>query len=279
MSGYLQRLISSAQAPRAAIRPVVGSLFSNSMYPGSAEGFQAVEETVATRQPAQPEFLATPVPRPPRGLQPEPESHPARRETSHVEPHAQASQAVACESSDEDFQAKEESVVSGQPGGPSPVSETRTSFTTLVTEVPRDTRPALETSDEGDPRVKHIAGSDEGDPRVKHIASAELPLERPDQQVIRQKTYRPLVAEGLRPSNARAFQNWSSLASDGQRIEKADLPRRVAQPERETDEIQIHIGKIEVAAVPPAPARPAAQPLRKSLRLDEYLRRGRERAL
>lgn len=43
---------------------------------------------------------------------------------------------------------------------------------------------------------------------------------------------------------------------------------------REPDEIQIHIGRIEVIAVPPAPAPPAPQkPRRGAPSLDEYLRR------
>jgi len=49
----------------------------------------------------------------------------------------------------------------------------------------------------------------------------------------------------------------------------ASPPPRPAQPE----EIQIHIGRIEVLAVPQAVSRPAAAPARKGLSLDEYLSR------
>jgi hypothetical protein len=44
------------------------------------------------------------------------------------------------------------------------------------------------------------------------------------------------------------------------------------------DEIQIHIGRIEVTAMPPAAPRPVAAPVRKTQTLDEYLRRGNGRA-
>ena len=44
----------------------------------------------------------------------------------------------------------------------------------------------------------------------------------------------------------------------------------------EPDEIQIHIGRIEVTAVPPAPPRAAFKPVRKGMSLDDYLR-GRNR--
>jgi hypothetical protein len=50
--------------------------------------------------------------------------------------------------------------------------------------------------------------------------------------------------------------------------------RRADPAQREPDEIQIHIGRIEVIAAAPAPARPAQpQPRRGSFSLDEYLRR------
>lgn len=51
-----------------------------------------------------------------------------------------------------------------------------------------------------------------------------------------------------------------------------------ASPGSDGDEIHIHIGRVEVAAVSPPPARPApAAASRKSLNLEEYLRRGNRR--
>jgi hypothetical protein len=44
-------------------------------------------------------------------------------------------------------------------------------------------------------------------------------------------------------------------------------------PQPRADEIEIHIGRIEVVAAPPAPPRPAVTPQRKSLSLDDYLSR------
>jgi len=61
--------------------------------------------------------------------------------------------------------------------------------------------------------------------------------------------------------------------------ERQAIPRRMTPPpEREPNEIEINIGRIEVTAVPPLAVRPAAPPRRKSLNLDEYLKRGRGRA-
>jgi len=51
----------------------------------------------------------------------------------------------------------------------------------------------------------------------------------------------------------------------------ATPPARAATPQGE--DIQIHIGRIEVLAVPQAAPRPAVAPVRKGLSLDEYLTR------
>jgi len=57
-------------------------------------------------------------------------------------------------------------------------------------------------------------------------------------------------------------------------------PESAAPSQREPDEIQIHIGRIEVSAVQqPAPAPEAVRNSRKSPSLDEYLRRRDRRAL
>jgi hypothetical protein len=52
--------------------------------------------------------------------------------------------------------------------------------------------------------------------------------------------------------------------------------RAEPQPRREPDEIQIHIGRIEVIAAAPAPRAAAAQGRPKATPLEEYLR-GRDR--
>jgi hypothetical protein len=69
-----------------------------------------------------------------------------------------------------------------------------------------------------------------------------------------------------RPSNGRAS------AANGAGA------RRAGQSAHEPDEITIHIGRIEVAAVPQPVVRPAAAPARRSISLDEYLKRGNGRA-
>lgn len=54
----------------------------------------------------------------------------------------------------------------------------------------------------------------------------------------------------------------------------ADSTRHTASPSRPSDEIEIHIGRIEVTAVHPTPMRTApAKPPRRAPSLDDYLKR------
>jgi hypothetical protein len=108
----------------------------------------------------------------------------------------------------------------------------------------------------------------EGGLKEKTIESAGPLLERTQQRVVLHAPYRPVVADNLVYPDVKPFRSLAPLSPE---MHKADK----AQRGREADEIQIHIGRIEVTAVPPAPARPAALPVRKSVKLEEYLKRGR----
>ena len=247
MSGYLQRLVSSVRTPGTGIRPVLGSLYAHSPYYGTAEGLHEVDETLVSRQP---DVIATPSPTP-------------RREDSHLEPRVAIWPTAVSGSNDEALQGIQGSALGGQSEGPKPATETPASFTALVAETHGEQRPAREADFTSGPAIR----LSEGDVR---------PLEGPSQQLICREPYRPLVPEGLRPAEAAFLRNSSPRSPDRGRIERTGPARHSAPAERYADDIQIHIGRIEVTAVPPAPTRPAVPPVRKSLRLDEYLRRGRE---
>ena len=249
MSGYLQRLVSSVRTPGTAIRPVLGSLYSYSPNYGTAEGLHEVGETVESRQP---DVIATPSPSP-------------GREDGRLEPRGTLRPTAVSGSIDEAPQGIQGSAFSGQPEGPIPASEARSSFTARVAETHGEQRPALEAGFTSGPAAKLR----EGDVR---------PLEGPLQQLFRQGRYSPLVTEGFRPSEAAFVRNSSPLSPERGRIERTGPARHSAPAERSADDIEIHIGRIEVMAVPPAPPRQTVPPVRKSLRLDEYLRRGREGA-
>jgi hypothetical protein len=83
------------------------------------------------------------------------------------------------------------------------------------------------------------------------------------------------------PNSDQPVQPASGLRSAakiaaGRRLAQQQQARERA--EQHGDEIQIHIGRIEVIAMPPPAPRPIPVPVRKSQTLDEYLRRGSGRA-
>jgi hypothetical protein len=91
-----------------------------------------------------------------------------------------------------------------------------------------------------------------------------------------QRVYTPLVTDSLaRPVSQNVPAANSSLPPAALPRERRDSTAR-SQPE--PDEIQIHIGRIEVTAVQQAPARPVARPSRKAPSLDDYLNRRGGRA-
>jgi hypothetical protein len=112
---------------------------------------------------------------------------------------------------------------------------------------------------------------------INALAPAKSPAESEDGlRAVRSEQHqwslKPLVPESSQ--RAQVSQNAAVPSVVAPRV---DSVRRQppAQPARETDSIEIHIGRIEVLAAQPQPApRAPAQPARKSLDLGEYLRRG-----
>ena len=251
MSGYLQRLVSSARTPGTAIRPVLGSLFSASAHESTAERLPGVEEMINRHQP---EFLAKPS-QPLRAIRPGTEPSLSAHDIVPLQTPTRDSQAIVDGTAPETLQAEEQILISAQREGPSRISQGRTPFKPQMTSVPQGTDPALKTNGEGGLREKTTE-------------SAEPLLERTQQRVVLHAPYRPVVADNLARADVKPFRSLAPLSSEMHKAEKA-------QRGREADEIQIHIGRIEVTAVPPAPARPAALPVRKSVKLEEYLKRGR----
>jgi hypothetical protein len=92
----------------------------------------------------------------------------------------------------------------------------------------------------------------------KVVASEATPVKR---------TFTPLIAAALKPSPP-------PLTSRSPGKPNADAAKSFASRSRATDDIEIHIGRIEVAAMQAAPIRSApAKPLRRAASLDEYLKR------
>jgi hypothetical protein len=104
------------------------------------------------------------------------------------------------------------------------------------------------------------------------IASSEIN----EMKAPREDAYTPLIA------NSPAYSAQQSLAAppnfSPMRHEKQKAAASRAA-EREPDEIQIHIGRIEVSAVPQTPVAPVTKAARKSSSLDDYLRRRDRRSV
>lgn len=280
MNGYLQRLVSTAQAPRAAIRPMLGSLFSASMREGVPQVSQEMGQILVNRQAAP---LATREPQPAPAIHPpEPELSPTipnlRRIPTHTQAVAAAEDWVRDSDARETFQPSPVPAIGAiLPSESSPALETEPSFKPMFIEVPHVTGPKLQIDSESRPRENPIASAE---PIVGRAQRAQ-PGEKTEshgkpRQVTRREPYSALVADESR--RAEMLGDSRPRSSYGSRIGPTGSSPG-GTPGQDADEIQIHIGRIEVTAVPPAPVRSPAQPVRRSLKLGEYLRRGRGSAL
>jgi hypothetical protein len=217
MSGYLQRLVSSARTPVRSIHPMIGSRFS-----APPDGVSPEVPPMMDQLPVSPAEL---------DRKPAPEAPPVR---SHGRPAA--------------FEAPR------QDAAKRPLERT---FEPLVP-LPREA---------GEPVAADFFHRPSAAPGEPAAGDREVALDHPHQ---------PLVDEAT-PRSRMAFRNSPAEASRTPRGPRTNLPVRLPQPRPEPDEIEIHIGRIEVTAVLPPPARPAAPPARKSLNLEEYLKRGERR--
>jgi hypothetical protein len=94
------------------------------------------------------------------------------------------------------------------------------------------------------------------------------------------EVYTPLLPQAAQTADADGvtLRPSQTLVSTASQKEAFAASRIGVVSEREPDEIQIHIGRIEVTAVPQTAPRPAVLPASKSINLDEYLKRERGRA-
>jgi hypothetical protein len=254
MSGYLQRLASSVLKPTGAIHPIVGSLFAPPQYGRPADAFLMEEDvTAGTALPARmsPGPLTLQSSWPPGSM----------TETSF--------------SQGPDSGELEKSTSAGRGAARDP----------LRSELPARQKPAvpLLSSTRLPGKGREPATVDQPAPsRVGPSREAARPP-RPEHldEAIVIGVYKPLLPEGARDpevgSISRDAPSWSLPAAAT--ALRSSLSRPDAGPARHVpDEIQIHIGRIEVTAVPPAVAPPPPKPAPKSVSLEEYLKRRDRRA-
>jgi len=242
MSNFLQR-IASTVAPsqaRPRLQPMLGSIFApaalfDSVAASPLDARENHSETVASRTEM-------------------------RRYSGHADPHAASALAVEHPTT---------------PTAPAPRFATHDE--PLPAPAPRfaahDEPPLLPRYDGGEqPAQRRMdrAEQDEGAlfGQVAESAQEEASFRSASKTVSADSS--PISQpQPIRPAQALMPISLQSLrVSAGPRV---DQPQRAPAQRNEPDEIHIHIGRIEVASV--APPRVAAPPPRKSLSLDDYLRR------
>ncbi len=296
MSGYLQRLASSVLTPGGSIHPVVGSVFAGPKFGRTADtivweddGLSSDNSESVTRPSAEvprrlqapdlasdPPVSATP-PLDLTPLLPEPDKR-------HEDPDPIAeSRSTSRPDVSEPFSAEP---TPRRPDVLKPISKGSGSLLPVVSRPTSAERPPFKplvikaTEKEiALPVVRYVSGDHEGG----QIQGAIEPREEGhEQEVVRERVQRPLMPESYRGTVPASVigDKPNLLAPARGTVEKRGSSRGGAGlAEREPDEIQIHIGRIEVTAVPPAQAPPPARSAPKSPSLSEYLKRRDTRAL
>ncbi len=243
MSGYLQRLASQAMNPVAPVHPVLGSVFTASKFGGEADGSHVEGDEVSSRQPeSRNEFDSV---RSVTGL-PFSIPKPERSQTSEAVP------------------------------GPKP-------FSTPTPEpwVRRETLQVRQTWENSSPLVTPSV-SRQWEPQIRQESTGKAesmrdpasPRETEKQtDEISRATFTPLIRQDVGRHDSQEIFAREAKALAATARGNSTTSSRSAPAQREPDEIQIHIGRIEVTAVPQAPVRTVTKPSRKGMNLEEYLSR------
>ncbi len=315
MSGYLQRMASSVLKPGGSIHPMLGSVFSASTYQGTRDDTQGEGNASSLIRP---EFVTPPPTArisPAAGAKPGwsgSSVEPFPEERTSFQPLMNKSQQGGVEKpvvpsigtnneaggwdKPEDVVSRNEPEIATPGGHASPIQSAGRRLDPSLSSVSH--LPAM-TSTSGDalrnesmglgsePRPSVGVGASVSTSNSALVTKAQpTDVERPE--AAHQGRYQPLVPHSVsRIDHPMVFAERVSrltpeirkdFRKDGRKEEKSDLSHRSGSPERESDEIQIHIGRIEVTAMTQPAPRPLAAPVRKSPSLDEYLKRRDGRA-
>ena len=287
MTGYLQRLAAGAATSDRPIHPVLPPIFSTadggSDHPGLEEFSVSRAADVPAQsiaRPAEPRRQATvtetvePVAAATVAPQPSPQSSATPLVHTHVIAAALDSRDVASPQHADQLPRADRSRREDQPrrddrGRPQQDGERP------------DGGEAETIRVDGPPRPDRAASRVNADEDGPFAASAG-----PVEPVVRREAGRPertfvsLLASTARthdetPAAAVHRRSPPTSSGTGPARRAQDAPRMASEPH----EVQIHIGRIEVTAVPPAPPRaPAAAPRRNAMSLDDYLKRRNGRA-
>ena len=249
MKGYLERLAATASRPQSRLRPMVGSIFAETLREDIEDvPPPAVSEQASERKAAQP----TP-----------------QTETSRP---AQEPGAINAED---------------HPRKPRPIREKPAAFSPLLP--PKSVEVNSDAS--------HVAETATGNTAMPPLQSSQTAarIEHPEHKLEMPMQQRGDISDPLLPSpgafekrddkrNTEASQAAEiripavvPLNKPITQIAHADsremMPAPRAPVRDKSEEIQIHIGRIEVIAVPPPAVRSAAIPTNRFTSLDDYLKR------
>jgi hypothetical protein len=241
-------MVLSARNTGGSIRPMFGSIFAAPQYGRTPETLEVEEEVVSRGRP---ESVVTPHPDTPRVFEnPKPEPRPPASGNPPFQTHTLV---AGSGPQKEDF---------------NPISQEKASFKPLVAKAPQEEieKPAVRSASTVEPAETLARGETREHPKPL--------LKRTEQKVVSKVLFRPIAVENLRRPDLKTLRDtWHPITYGEGKKEARNLPGRSGMTARAPDEIQIHIGRIEVTAAPPAPVRPAPKPAHKSLDLGAYLKR------
>jgi hypothetical protein len=254
MTGYLQRMAERALRPERAIRPILGSIFAPT-------GRAAASETSALEEDVLSSAVSPPAPLRQPSL--DAQSPPPLRRPSLD---AQSPPPLRSALSDDRAATPNEPLVAPVADPAGEIEPLATARREPSTSLPAPRSAAQGTDESGDRQMRPTAETTPSPrqmPSLVDNVETLLPAQPVDALVRlpRPADPRPQPSAAFGAANSRGpLRDGHPIAPDG-------------------DDIQIHIGRIEVTAVRPTPApQPAAKNRRGAPSLDDYIRRRDGRA-
>jgi hypothetical protein len=239
MKGYLQRIAATAASPQPALHPLVGSIFRQTSRDAGADTLPLIEEFAGSEEFGQ---------------------SPTRTDSSELPAdHRRRGEPVAQDGLEE------------TPAAARPIEDQ--GFQPLMPPSPVTARfPVIADQSAGrEAAVNERASADalqQQPPDMNFLASARAGrADGPD------PGQAGAAAETERPPVQLVRATLAGQARQAQDSVPAEFSARPPAAEREANDIQIHIGRVEVVAVPQAAPSRATAPARKAISLEDYLRR------
>ena len=271
MKSYLHRIASNVIDPSGPIRPVLQPIFSAPGY-GSSGGFVGDEafETTEDTKAFHPQELEGFPPSDRTASDPTPGQGTLSDSDAGNSDTVQLRRSVFRQHSS----ASQSNTVEPQFSEPAPIQPLLAATSRAI----KKEFPAIHNNEIASTGVAqpHAQSSTSTDPKVRPIEPRRA---EHDEQPTSADYFRPLISGVQRSGHQDYFPNPSKRFSFDAPARAKSSQKLADHAAQQPDEIQIHIGRIEVTAVTSAPSRPVARTAPKPLTLDEYLKRSDRRGL